>query len=519
MSKYIVAVLFIFCILLPLTTQAEVFLPGMQPKEAGIEFAKVQQCKMCHSNTKNGDADPFFSWQSSMMAQAARDPVYLATLSIANQDIAGVGEFCWRCHAPRGWLEGRSTPSDGSQLNMEDRYGVSCDFCHRLIDPRSKEAAKFIQHIPPGYGNAMMVADPENAVRGPYGDGSGAMPHNVKKSEYHRSSRLCATCHNVSNPVFAEDVNKQPPYKFGHVERTYSEWLLSDYSKKGADGTCQSCHYPTVEGGGQASRFGSLRRDYFVQHGPVGGSTWVQDATALWWPREDVDKKALNLGKQRALKLLKTAASLELSFPSPGKAVLRITNLTGHKLPTGYPEGRRMWINVRYYNSRGKLLKEIGKYGNKQETLFGKSITVPTLLDEEHTKVYECIPGMSPTIAKKFGKKPGPSFHFVLNDIITKDNRIPPKGFKNSTFAEHLCQPVGASYTNGQYWDVTELTVPKGCTRISALLMYQSVSWEYIKFLAEENKTDDTRKRLFETWNQTGKCPPAVIAQIEKDLE
>ena len=42
---------------------AEIFLPGMQPKEAGIEFAKVQQCKMCHGGTKNGDADPVFSWQ------------------------------------------------------------------------------------------------------------------------------------------------------------------------------------------------------------------------------------------------------------------------------------------------------------------------------------------------------------------------------------------------------------------------------------------------------------------------
>jgi len=36
----------------------EIFLPGMQPEEAGIEFAKVQQCRMCHGQTKNGDADP-----------------------------------------------------------------------------------------------------------------------------------------------------------------------------------------------------------------------------------------------------------------------------------------------------------------------------------------------------------------------------------------------------------------------------------------------------------------------------
>ncbi len=46
--------------------------------------------------------------------------------------------------------------------------------------------------------------------------------------------------------------------------------------------------------------------------------------------------------------------------------------------------------------------------------------------------------------------------------------------------------------------------------------MYQSVSWEYIKFLAEENKTDDWGKRLYEAWNQTGKCPPTTVAQIEK---
>lgn len=97
---------------------AEVFLPGMQPKEAGIEFVKVQQCKMCHSGTSNGTADPFLSWQSGMMAQAARDPVFRASLTIANQDIESVGEFCLRCHTPRGWLEDRSKPADGSALNQ-----------------------------------------------------------------------------------------------------------------------------------------------------------------------------------------------------------------------------------------------------------------------------------------------------------------------------------------------------------------------------------------------------------------
>jgi hypothetical protein len=453
-----------------------------------------------------------------MMSQAARDPVFRAALAIANQDVQGIGEFCLRCHSPRAWLENRSKPADGSALNREDMHGVSCDVCHRFIDPLSEEAAKLIKHVPPSYGNAMMVADPENIVRGPYGDSSGAMPHGTMSSQYHASSNLCAVCHNVSNPMQARDVNTEPVHSFGHIERTYSEWALSDFARQPNKGSCQSCHYDTVEGGGQASRFGNRHRDYFIQHGPVGGSTWVQDATWLLWQGKDMDQQALETGKKRAAKLLKTAASLEISIPTASRAELRITNLTGHKLPTGYPEGRRMWVNIRFLDGSGKLLKEIGKYGEEEAHIFGKAVKVPTLLDAEETTVYECIPAISKAQARKFGKKPGPSFHFVLNDVIAKDNRIPPKGFKNSTFAEHLCEPIGAAYADGQYWDDIELTLPENCAKVTVRLMYQSVSWEYIKFLAEENNTDEWGRRLYQVWSTTGRCPPVVIAEITRDV-
>lgn len=360
-----------------------------------------------------------------------------------------------------------------------------------------------------------MVSDPSNTVRGPYGDGTGAMPHKTKKSPFHASSNLCGVCHDISNPLYARDIKTQPPYSFGHIERTYSEWLLSDYSKRGNKGSCQSCHYEAVKGGGQASRFASPHRDHFVWHGPVGGSTWVQDATWLLWKGKDMNRKALDMGKKRAKLLLKKAASLELNFTKPGKARLRITNLAGHKLPSGYPEGRRMWVNIQFLSAEGKIIKELGRYGETESTIFGKSVIVPTLLDPEDTRVYECVPAMSEAQAKKYGKKPGKLFHFVLNDIIAKDNRIPPEGFKNSTFKEHLSEPIGAVYADGQYWDDIELKLPAGCEKVVARLMYQSVSWEYMKFLAEENRTDDWGKRLYEAWSQTGKCAPEVIAQIE----
>ena len=491
----------------------EVFLPGTQPKEHGIRFRKVKLCRTCHGRTGNGDADPFFSWQGGMMAQAARDPVYRAAQAIANQDVAGIGEFCIRCHSPAGWIEGRSTPADGSALVGSDMDGLQCDVCHRLVDPRIDAARKLVEHVPPGYGNGMIVVDPERVVRGPYGDGPAVKSHKQVKSEFHAGGHLCGICHNVSNPLQATDVRTQPPHKYGHVERTYSEWLLSDYPAKGREGSCQGCHYPVVPGGGKAARNASAaHRDHFVTHGPVGGSTWVQEATLRLWGEEGMNREALESARERALALLKTAATLGVTFTDADTVTIRITNETGHKLPTGYPEGRRMWLNVRFLGKDGKVLEERGKYDVADDTLAGEPVSIPTLLDPERTRVYESLPGLSDEQAAKHGKQPGKSFHFVLNDVITKDNRIPPRGFSNAKFAEHQCQPVGAVYADGQHWDDVIFALPAGTVSVAVRLLYQSVSWEYMKFLVEENRTDDWSRRLYDVYNRTDHCPPTVIA-------
>src|SRR6185369_7531203 len=259
------------------------------------------------------------------------------------------------------------------------------------------------KQTPPGYGNAMYVADPENVSRGPYSDSKGAMPHQTLKSEYHATSELCANCHNVSNPTLAQDVNRQPPHTFGHIERTYSEWVLSDFAKGPNPQTCQSCHYPRVPSGGQASRYGDLHRDYFVRHGPTGGSTWVQDAIYLIWKGKDLNREALEAGQQRAREFLKTAATMALNC-SGGRARVTITNFTGHKLPTGYPEGRRMWLNVRFLDGRSNVLRELGRYGDKEVSVDNRQTLVPTLLDPEKTRVYECLPGISKEQGGKYNQ-------------------------------------------------------------------------------------------------------------------
>ena len=171
-----------------------------------------------------------------------------------------------------------------------------------------------------------------------------------------------------------------------------------------------------------------------------------------------------------------------------------------------------MWINVRFFDGRSNVLQELGRYG--EEGLPGH----PTLLDPESTRVYECKPGLSPEQARTHNRSPGPSFHFILNDFIAKDNRIPPRGYRKSAFAEHLAAPIGAEYADGQYWDVAEFDLPPRTERVEVRLMYQSVSWEYLKFLVEENHTDKWGKDLYAAWEQTGKCPPEEIAHVAKNM-
>ncbi|NIU63791.1 MAG: hypothetical protein GWN66_25590, partial [Pseudomonas stutzeri] len=58
--------------------------------------------------------------------------------------------------------------------------------------------------------------------------------------------------------------------------------------------------------------------------------------------------EALLAGAERASQQLQLAAAIEdLSYNAGNGALsFRLQNNTGHKLITGYPEGRRMWINI-----------------------------------------------------------------------------------------------------------------------------------------------------------------------------
>ncbi len=526
------------------TTLNDFFLPGSQPGQSG-QLETPDKCDNCHGGY-NTAVEPAFNWRGGMMSQAARDPFFYASMTIANQDAADSGDLCIRCHSPAGWLEGRSFPTDGSALNNNDRQGVQCDFCHKLVKPSPLGVNPYpgdaaytsgtysgdqtylakLTPIPGWSANGMYIADSNNAKRGPFTDA--AAKHQVFYSPFHRDAALCGTCHDVSNPAFSRQADGsyapnalgQPanisngdfdPRKMFPIERTYSEWKSSTFAATGVDmggrfggnkrvvSTCQDCHLQDVTGVA-ANKAGTPTRTDLPLHDMTGGNTFIPKTLAALWPGE-VNQAALDAGVTRARAMLQKAASVSASSPASGVLRVRVVNETAHKLPSGYPEGHRIWITVKFFGASGNLVQERGAYNLDSATL-----------DSSSTKVYEIAPGLSADLAAALGEPAGPGFHFVLNNQIYKDNRIPPRGFTNANFTAIQSPPVAYSYADGQYWDDTDFSLPAGAAYAEVRLYYQTTTRDFIEFLRDENETNDWGNRLYNAWVAAGKSAPEMMA-------
>ncbi|MEZ4650726.1 MAG: FlgD immunoglobulin-like domain containing protein [Candidatus Eisenbacteria bacterium] len=496
-------------------------------------------CTACHAGY-DADAEPGHAWMGTMMGHAARDPLFLASLAIADQDIPSSGDFCLRCHTPGGWLAGRCNPTDGKLLVDVDFESVSCTVCHAMIDPNYVEGSsppedllvlEQLRSVPTDHSNGQFVIDPEPRRRGPYPEGSPA--HAWLQSSFFWSSDFCGTCHDVSNPLYDRVGPKD--YAMGPLdekaaslhsedilplERTYSEWKNSQYAigdgvfaplfagnkPDGFVSTCQDCHMPDVVGKGAI--IGQERQDLGF-HDMMGGSSWMPVTLAALYPG-DLDPAALSDASDRAKSMLERAALLTLEvadLDSMKLATVTVTNQTGHKLPTGFPEGRRMWIHLVARDTGGDIVYQSGAYG-----IAGNLILDPDI------RVYEGKMGISHSLAPTLGMQPGPTFHFALNDTIYKDNRIPPLGFTNAAFETFGGQPVDSDlaqpvprYPDGQNWDVATYELPTSASEVIATLYYQSVSKEHVEFLELANHTNDAGAFFADVWTDNGRAAPVAM--------
>lgn len=576
---------------LPVKSDPLLFMPGSQPGDVqGMDQAG--RCENCHSGY-NAAVEPGSNWRGSMMAQSARDPLWLACLTVAAQDsIWALGnpnatDICIRCHSPGGWLGGRSDPTNTSALAGTDLDGVQCDFCHRMQDPlmvlgqpdvpaeapgslgaslaaqaqsqtyadlillRLFSATPFLNASSfyptyyaggfPGYaetgGGQYFVAQSAGPKWGPRPDT--AARHQIHYSRFHKSRDFCHSCHDVSNPILQNLVaglgtsagtEQFAAASFFHVERTSSEFLLSAYGRGTGAATnagfpgvahaakCQDCHMRDVSGRAANKTDVPVRADLAL-HDLTGGNTWISGILASAdpnyaagydaynyrilsgqkYPGASIDVAgisgsgaALARGQQRALEQLKMAATLSEVGETASDVTIRIRNNTGHKLISGFPEGRRMFLSVKWYDDKGALISETNPYdplvigrdglGN---AVYGSGGTLSAPVERLifETKMSSSITEQSST------------FHFALADDRYKDNRIPPKGFDIASAAERIAQPrwggadapgyFTADEYAGGYHDVT-VNKPAGAMGYSAELYYQTTSKEYVEFLRDQ---------------------------------
>jgi hypothetical protein len=523
------------------TTLRDFEQPGTQPFGAGT-FSDHTACITCHGGYDTA-TEPGHAFQGMMMAHAMRDPLFKAALAVAEQDAPASGDLCLRCHTPFGWMSGRSQPTSGAQLNTLDRDGVSCDFCHRAVDPVYKPgvspaedqavlAGMLPAHVPGGYSNGQYVIDPDTRRRGPFDDA--VAPHPALASTFHASSDFCGTCHDVSNPVFERVAGADyAPGPLDHpadsissltlfpLERTYSEWKNSafpagvfapEFAGSKPDGivaSCQDCHMPDVSGKGCNDPAAPVRAD-LPFHDLMGGNAWLPVLIASLYPGE-TNAAALAGGAARARALLAKAASLDLEVSAAGDsfvAIVTVTNRSGHKLPTGYPEGRRMWIHVEAEDGLENFVYASGAY----------DAATGVLHHDADAMIYEAKLGISPALGGAIGAGHGESFHFALNDSLYKDNRIPPLGYTQAAFDAFGGAPVDPSrpaprYADGRNWDTSAFPLPPSARKVRATLYYQTTSKEYVEFLRDENHSNTTGDEMYALWNANGKSAPVEMAR------
>lgn len=505
--------------------------------QANIQPATT--CTMCHANVGDANTAPGDAWAGSKMAHAGRNPLFFAQMALANQDVSNVGYFCLRCHVPNSIVSGHAMQPDGSTLNSYDAEGVSCNFCHSMVDPIYRPGispvedeailAALGENVPQFYSNAQFVLDPTGTRRGPRHDAD--VMHPVIQSAFHKSSNMCGTCHEVGNVAVTRQVNGtyrynaidevspvQNPHAQFPLERTFSEWGLSAFAQgagvdmggrfggvgAGVVSTCQDCHMPKTVGA--ACIFTEPRED-LRQHDFAGAGAQTLDIIAAFTADDpEINHEAIARGRTKAVEMLKKAATLEAAQEGSVLAV-RVINEGGHKLPTGHIEGRRVWTHVSFVDAGGAIVGEIGHYDEATAEL-----------DEVGTRIYEMHVGLSADAAAATGLPAGATTKMALADTIVKDTRIPPRGFNNAAYEAAGAPAVGAVYADGQYWDDAEYAIPAGAVGAMVELFYQQTPKHYIEVLRDGNTSNAWGQILHDLWEQTGKGAPVLMASAQVEL-
>ena len=480
-------------------------------------FSGSGNCATCHdglTDTSGENVSIVRDWGASMMANAAKDPLWRAKVATElerNAHLAPlIKDKCTKCHAPMANYE--ITKVQGGEVSLfgadgvlnpnhalydAAMNGVSCTLCHQIMDDASlgtlagSSGHYNINDTKTIYGQFIDIFGQ------PMVNNTGYTP---EYSAHVSDSALCATCHNLKTPYVNSigNVMTTTPESEFPEQMPYTEWENSIFADTGSNPTsCQDCHMPKTTSKVSNRPMWLGTKSGFAKHHLVGANTVMLTLLRDNAAQLDVTSTNLDLSIDRARTMLQSAATVEIVSASVNSGVLqarvKVQNNSGHKVPTSYPS-RRMWLHFTVTDSDNTVVFESGRINTDgaiadADNDADQSVFEPhynTITSPDQVQIYEAIMGDS-----------GDQVTYTLLRAARylKDNRLTPKGFDKldidlpSDVAVHGEAVNDADFNLGS--DEVTYRFPvsvSGELNVSVSLNFQTIMHGYLQDLYRDNQ-------------------------------
>ncbi len=410
---------------------------------------------------------------------------------------------CFRCHGVMGQRQfAIDHPTDNFSKEFpfikdeNDPYfkygalardGVSCALCHQIVDDKlpldSIYTGRFKVSTPGEFEKGISY------VYGPFEDPAvlameSSLGMKPVQNDYIKESRLCGGCHTVNLPVF-DRTGKQVGNVF--EQATYLEWQNSDYQTEFGGGgktpkSCQNCHMPTTfpysrpdTGMPLIFRIANIQdqtypeadhrapmdsitiplRPEFARHSLLGVNQFAlemfnQFDYILGVRKTDYmtsSKSGLPFAIEVSDRLAKQhTATVEVTgVKETGEgleATVRVTNLTGHRMPSGVGF-RRAFLEFKVIDAHNAAVWPSGATNSVGVIIDGKGKPLPSEFlevdpktgEQQYEPHYEVITRQDQVqIYQELSKSPEGTFTTSFLNIFehVKDNRLLPIGWTKS---------------------------------------------------------------------------------------
>ena len=370
------------------------------------------------------------------------------------------------------------------------------------------------------------LADGRRVVIGPYAPEAGRkrVMHSVTGFEqaqapHIRASELCATCHTLITQARGPDgrvIGSLPE------QMNYQEWRHSAFDEAGR--SCQSCHMPLVRGPVQIASVLGLEREALGEHTFLGGNAFMlrllnRYRAELGVTATPAELEATARATVRQLETVTATLAVDRAQVTGGTLVVdvRVTNLTGHKFPTGYPS-RRAWLHLTVRDASGTTVFESGGLRStaaieamrQTSGTERSSRTMRKSPSPDQVQVYESIMG---TVAGV------PTTGLLQATQYLKDNRLLPGGFDKVTAAAEIAV-VGTAVQDADFaepGDRVRYRVPvsaPGPLTVDIELRYQPIAFRWAQNLAAYRAPEP--QAFVSYYNRLAPSSSVVVARLSQ---